>query len=78
MDQEIELYSRADSSRGDQQKAQREAGRESLGCQHRKRDNIGQKNYSREVSGKISNLRPNSRTYNFVEVSGHNLESSQT
>jgi hypothetical protein len=46
------------------------AGRESQGCQHRKRDNIGQKNYSREVSGKISNLRPNSWTYNFVEFLG--------
>jgi hypothetical protein len=23
-------------------------------------------------------LKPNSRSYNFVEVSGHNLESSQT
>jgi hypothetical protein len=30
------------------------------------------------VPGPVLTLKPNSWTYNFVEVSGHNLESSQT
>jgi hypothetical protein len=31
-----------------------------------------------KVTLRIYNLKPNSLMYNFVEVSGHNLDSSQT